>query len=190
MEFKPIKKKVISDYITSQLKKLIVKQEIKIGDKLPNERELCNLFDASRSSIREALRTLESQGLLRRTNAGTFVQADLSGIIEESFILQILLNNWSLEDIQATRVMLERELIRLATIKHTEENLLKMSQHINQMESSLKNKDNNVFVESDIAFHNEIALAGGNQVMQLLYNSISDLIFKVQKTVVYDEEVK
>lgn len=189
MNIKPVKKTSLSDYVVAQLKSMIVKQEIRIGDKLPNERELSQLFDVSRSSVREALRVLELQGLLNRKNSGTFVQADFSEIIGESLTLQILINSAKYEDIQATRVMLERELIRLATTKRSEEHLSNIQKFIDQMEEAIKTKDKESFIKADISFHNEIAVAADNSVLLFLYSAISDLIFKVQKRVAYDEDV-
>lgn len=189
MNIEPVRKTSLADYVVAQLKEMIVKREIKVGDKLPNERELSQLFDVSRASIREALTILELQGLLSRGNSGTFVQADFSKIIEESLTLQILLSDASYQDIQQTRIMLERELISLAIVKCTDENLQNLKYSIEKMEKAIEEKDKNLFIEADIYFHNEIAVAANNTVLLLLYNSISDLIFKVQKRVAYDNEV-
>lgn len=189
MNIEPVRKTSLSDYVVAQLKEMIVRREIKIGDKLPNERELSQSFDVSRASIREALRVLELQGLLVRDNSGTFVQADFSSIIEESLTLQILLSDASYEDVQQTRIMLERELITLAIMKCTDENLENLQSSIKKMEKAVETQDKNIFVEADIYFHQEIASAADNSVLLFLYNSISDLIFKVQKSVAYDHEV-
>lgn len=189
MEYKPIKKEVMSDHVVSQLKTMIINKKVKIGDKLPNERELSQLFEVSRSTIREALRVLELQGLLNRTNAGTFVQAEFSQIIEESIALEILLNRAKFQDVQSARVMLEGELIRLASINYKDENLVNLQRYIERMEKSIKEKDKQSFIEADIAFHNEIAVAANNQVMLFLYQTIADLIFKLQQKAVFDEEI-
>src|SRR5690606_5341038 len=110
MDIKPFKKTSISDDVVTQLKGMIVNQKIKIGEKLPNERELSLMFDVSRSSVREALGALQLQGLLNRKSSGTYVQADFSNIIEESLTLEILMNSTKYDDVQVTRVMLEREI--------------------------------------------------------------------------------
>ncbi|UOR11365.1 FadR/GntR family transcriptional regulator [Halobacillus amylolyticus] len=189
MEFKPIKKTSLSDYVVSQIKGMIIKNEIKIGDKLPNERELSTLFDVSRSSVREALRVLELQGLMRRSNSGTFVTANFSEIIGESLTLQILLNSATYKDIQQTRVMLERELVSSASIKRSEEALNRMKEQLENMEQSIATKDKEMFISADISFHNEIAEAADNSVLVFLYNTIIDLIYKVQRRVAYDQDV-
>ena len=70
-----------TDDIAERVKDLIVEQSLVPGDRLPNERELIDRFHASKSTVREALKSLETQGLIRsRTGpgGGTFV-ARLSG---------------------------------------------------------------------------------------------------------------
>lgn len=189
MNFKPAKKTSIADDVVNQLKGMIVSQKIKIGDQLPTERELSTLFNVGRSSVREALRSLELQGLLNRTNSGTFVQANFSNIIQDSLTLELLLNSAKYEDIQVTRIMLERKLVGLAAEKRTNTHLNNIKSFIEQMENSIHDRNKEEFVNADINFHKEIAVAADNFVLLFLFNTISDLIFKVQKRVVFDKDV-
>lgn len=102
-----------TDDIAERIKDLIVEQSLKPGDRLPNERELIDAFHASKSTVREALKALETQGLIRsRTGpgGGTFV-AQLSG----SRAMELLGNYFffrqpSIGDIYAVRIKLEPEL--------------------------------------------------------------------------------
>lgn len=100
--------------IVKQLRELIAEQQIQPGQKLPSERVLCEQLNASRSTIREALRSLELLGLIEsKHGGGTFLaNAGDHRLIEilASFILQ---QEKSMEDVHATREMHEREAIRL-----------------------------------------------------------------------------
>ena len=112
MEQKPAKKMFLQ--IVKQLRELIIDRHIQPGDKLPSERVLCEQLNTSRSSVREALRSLELLGLIEtRQGGGTFL-ADVSGnqLVEilSSFILQ---EERSQKDVHATREMHEREAIRV-----------------------------------------------------------------------------
>ena len=74
---KAVKKTRIYEDVVSQIHELIKDGRLKAGDQLPSERELAETFKVSRTSVREALRALETQGLMvTRTGMGTFV-ADL-----------------------------------------------------------------------------------------------------------------
>jgi GntR family transcriptional regulator, transcriptional repressor for pyruvate dehydrogenase complex len=102
-----------SDDIAERIKDLMVAHSLKPGDRLPSERELIEQFHASKSTVREALKALETQGLIRaRTGpgGGVFV-AELSG----SRAMELLGNYFffrqpSIGDIYAVRVELEPEL--------------------------------------------------------------------------------
>ncbi len=100
--------------IVKQLRKLILEQQIEPGDKLPSERMLSEKLGVGRSTIREALRSLELLGIIEtRHGGGTFLasvqQHQLIEILS-SFILQ---ETKSIEDVHATREMHEREAIRI-----------------------------------------------------------------------------
>lgn len=100
--------------IVKQLRELIIDRHIQPGDKLPSERVLCEQLNTSRSSVREALRSLELLGLIETKHGGGTFLADVSGnqLVEilSSFILQ---EEQSQKDVHATREMHEREAIRV-----------------------------------------------------------------------------
>ena len=112
MEQKPAKKMFLQ--IVKQLRELIIDRHIQPGDKLPSERVLCEQLNTSRSSVREALRSLELLGLIETRHGGGTFLADVSGnqLVEilSSFILQ---EERSQKDVHATREMHEREAIRV-----------------------------------------------------------------------------
>ena len=61
--YKPIQNKNNYQYIVDQIKQMILQGELKIGDRLPSERELSELYQVSRACVREALKALETIGL-------------------------------------------------------------------------------------------------------------------------------
>ena len=74
--FSPVQPERVSQLIESQLKEAIIKHHYRAGDKLPSERELAQMFCASRSSIREAIRSLERSGFVvvkKGVQGGAFV---------------------------------------------------------------------------------------------------------------------
>lgn len=73
ISFKSIKKTSIPDEIIDQVLSMLVTGEIRPGDRLPSERQLCKLFNVGRTSVREAMKTLENQGVVRRSTTGTIV---------------------------------------------------------------------------------------------------------------------
>lgn len=112
VEQKPAKKMFLE--IVKQLRELIAEQNILPGEKLPSERVLSEKLNVGRSSVREALRSLELLGLIEsKHGGGTYlgvVQQHKLVEIVGSFILQ---EPKSIEDVHRTRVMHEKEAIRL-----------------------------------------------------------------------------
>lgn len=101
-------------HVVQELRALIAEQQIKPGDKLPSERVLSETLQVSRSSIREALRSLELLGLIQSRHGGGTFLADAGGnqLVElvSSFILQ---NEQSNRDLMFNRRMHEKEAIRV-----------------------------------------------------------------------------
>jgi GntR family transcriptional repressor for pyruvate dehydrogenase complex len=189
MIIEPLVKKSVSDFIVEKIKNLILKGELKEGDSLPSERELCEQFAVSRASVREGLKMLSLQGLLTRTNAGTVVSTNFSSILEETLTLKILLDDISYEDVTEARLFLEKIMVGLAAKRITEADIKIIERHLNTMIDANARGNSNKFVIADIDFHQQIAKASRSRVLLILYNSIIMLIFKVQTTVVYDESV-
>ncbi|MGN7478096.1 FadR/GntR family transcriptional regulator [Solibacillus silvestris] len=109
---KPAKKIFIQ--IVKQLHELIAQQNIQEGQKLPSERVLSEQLQVGRSSVREALRSLELLGLIEtRHGGGTYLASMKHHQFVEivgSFILQ---DEKSIADVHATRQMHEKEAIRI-----------------------------------------------------------------------------
>lgn len=112
VENKPAKKMFIQ--IVKQLRVLIAEQNIQEGDKIPSERVLSEQLQVGRSSVREALRSLELLGLIEtKHGGGTYLASVKHHQLVEivgSFILQ---DAKSITDVHATREMHEREAIRI-----------------------------------------------------------------------------
>lgn len=189
MSIEPLERKSLSDLVVEKIKQLILKGELKEGDRIPGERDLCEQFAVSRASVREGLKILSLQGLLKRTNAGTVITTSFSSILEETLTLKILLDDTSYGDITEARLFLEKTMVRLAAERITEEDLTLIEGYLNAMIDADERENNNDFVIADIAFHQQIAKASRSSVLVILYNSIIMLVFKVQTRVGYDSAV-
>lgn len=189
MGIEPLERKSLSDLVVEKIKALILKGELKEGDRIPGERELCEQFRVSRSSVREGLKILALQGLLKRTNAGTVITTNFTSILEETLTLKILLDDTSYADINEARLFLEKTMVGLAAQRVDDDELALMDKYINRMVDAEKRDNNNDYVIADIAFHQQIAKASRSSVLMSLYNSIIMLVFKVQTRVGYDKEI-
>ncbi|SDK65359.1 FadR/GntR family transcriptional regulator [Billgrantia gudaonensis] len=189
MKIEPLEKKSLSDDVVAKIKSMIVSGELKEGDRIPSERELCEQFGVSRASVREGLKILSLQGLLSRTNAGTVITTNFSSILEETLALKILLNDCSYDDVTEARLLLEITMVRLAAERIEPHDISIMAKQLDLMIKAEKEDDNDDYVLADIAFHQQIAKASQSRVLTSLYNAIITLVFRVQKTVGYDKPV-
>lgn len=99
--------------IVKKLRDLIKEEKVVVGGKLPSERELAERLQVGRSTVREALRSLELLGLIEtRRGEGTFLSDYRKHQLVELLSTFILQETKSIEDVHKTRETLEKEAIR------------------------------------------------------------------------------
>jgi len=173
--FRPIKSRKISERIAQQVKNAILRGTMKPGDKLPPERELVEQFQASRISIREALKILETSGLLTiKPGSGIFVAEVNSKPISDSFSSVLRMQRISINELTEARIMLEPYIAKLATEKITDEDFEKLEKNIE--ETSKIVKSNAPSPAQNIEFHSLIAAATKNQVIALSMKTLLDVV--------------
>src|ERR1700747_1445211 len=121
----------ISEIIVEQIRLLIQQGQLSPGDRLPPERDLCDRFGVSRVTVREALRMLESSGLVEiRVGArgGAFVTAPSSDRVGESLADLLTLSVISAADVTEVRMMLEAGIVPLVCERATEQDLADLTE--------------------------------------------------------------
>jgi DNA-binding FadR family transcriptional regulator len=167
---KPIKIS-LPKQISIEIEKAIKNGTFKIGEKIPSEPELVKAFEVSRNTIREAIQSLIQAGVLEsRQGDGTYV------ITTSRFEANILnrLNNSKISEVHEVRFSLEREIVKLAVQRRTENDLKNIRKKLeikNLTKDSIKENS-----EADLEFHLAIAKASHNSIFYDLYKSISEYI--------------
>jgi GntR family transcriptional repressor for pyruvate dehydrogenase complex len=171
--FKTIKKARLSDEIVKQIKESLFAGKLQAGDRLPTERELAEQFETSRASVREAMRTLEQEGMIhvRKGVSGGIFIADLDHRpVTNSLQTLLHLRKISINNIAEVRLIFEPEAARLAAERASEEDLREMEEVIQQMSVAVKERElPNSF---DLKFHQIIARAAGNPILVMLAESM------------------
>ena len=189
MSIDRIKRDSLSKQISDQLEQMIESGKFKIGEKIPTEPELMDLFQVSRNTIREAIRALTWSGILEvRQGDGTYVKAS-NGFCAN---MKKKYEQVSLEDIQEARNCIEVTIAHLAAIRREESDLKNISEKLKNRSELRENVKENTL--ADIAFHKSIAQASHNVIMIDLYDSISDylennIIEKNISSKISDEEI-
>ena len=160
----PIRKKAISDEIVDQLIDLISRNKLAPGERLPAERDLCRQFGVGRTTLREALRSLATLGIIEgRVGEGTFISEDSSRHLEKSLQWGLLLDEKDVEDLIETRLILECQTAEAAAERAGPDDIAAISETIKALEGALYNQTR--FLESDLAFHLTIAQASQNRIL-------------------------
>lgn len=135
----------VNEYIWNK----VLNGELKLGDKLPPEREFAKMLDISRNSMREGLRVLENVGVISsQQGAGNFISANFEETLAEMMAFMYTLNGMNDSQITEFRYALEWEAVNLITGKITndiKENLLyyleKLEQSDNEEEAVIYDKN-------------------------------------------------
>jgi GntR family transcriptional repressor for pyruvate dehydrogenase complex len=154
----------IQKAIISKIRDLINFKNLEPGDKLPSERMLSEKFGVTRSNVRDAIQKLEFYGLLNSMpQSGTFV-ANIGVVAMNGMIEDILrLENPDFKSLVETRILLELKTVRLASLRRTEDDLIKMKEALDAY--TQKVLDGEDAVQEDLLFHLAIAKASGNSTM-------------------------
>ena len=152
---------------------MIVRGELRPGDRLPKESELAARLNLSRGSLREAVRGLALVRVLEvRQGDGTYVTSLKPELLLESisFFTELQGEEASLQQILEARRMLEAGTAALAALLATPDELATLERLVDEM-SNLD--DVEAFVENDLEFHRVIAVASRNDVVIALLDNLS-----------------
>ena len=166
-EFKKPDKKLLREQIEEELMNYILEQPVEIGQKIPNEFELAQLFGVGRSTIREAVKSLVSKGILEvRRGSGTFV-ISTSMPEEDPLGLSKLTDKYKLAlELFDVRLMLEPEIAAKAAEYATPEEIEQLVSLCDETEKLYKNGKNHI--RKDMEFHACIAACSKNRVVEML----------------------
>jgi GntR family transcriptional repressor for pyruvate dehydrogenase complex len=164
LKVRPIRKSSISDDIVQQIITLISNGDLKAGQRLPSERDLCVKFAASRSSLREALRCLSIMGVLSaRPGEGTSVAMDGSKFMETVLHWRMSTEQHDIEDLMEVRMALEGVTAASAARNAQPADLKKLQDLVAKMDESID--DAKRFAALDLEFHLGLARASNNKLI-------------------------
>ncbi len=164
-------KRSLEEQVEDQLMDFILQEPVEIGGKIPNEFELAGKFGVGRSTIREAVKSLVSKGVLEvRRGSGTFV---VSNSLLEDDPLGIAALNDKLKlalEICNVRLVLEPDIASAAAVHATEEQLKELQVLCDEVEKTYLNGEDHA--KKDIEFHTCIARCTGNRIVDTLVSTL------------------
>lgn len=170
---KPLKRNPLQSEIIEYIKQYIEKNNLQSGDKLPSQLEMMEMMGVSRSSLREAIKTLEAINILETFNGkGVYVKNISTNIISTQ--VEIGKEKESLYEILIARRTLEREILKLVIENATEDEVNNIGNIVSVIMEKYRNgQDQNA---EDRLFHKAIYNSCHNNIMKQLIYSIEYML--------------
>ncbi|MDC7241676.1 MAG: FadR/GntR family transcriptional regulator [Spirochaetales bacterium] len=180
-EIEPLKKVKVSDEVVQALESIIVENDLQPGDKLPSQAELSEKLQVGTRSIREAIRTLESRGLVEtQQGKGVFVkEINLDYFLETlmgSFVFHFSSTKDLLVDLTKTRRIIESQAIYDIAADPPRGFVPRFAELVEKLDGKAEEQDIDSYNILDFELHNLIVTATGNKILITLYKHLHSLM--------------
>jgi len=170
-----------SGRVVEFVRRRVEADQLKPGDRLPAERTLARQVGVSRPSLRSGLRTLRAMGVVHtRQGSGTFVVDGPPRLSEGPLRFLAVLHRFGRDEIFEARRVLEVAAAGLAAEHATPEQIISLAEEVTGMFASLN--DPQTYLVHDVQFHRTIGAGSGNRVLEVLVNTVSELVYQKRKT--------
>ncbi len=190
-----IRQNTIVEQVMERIKGLIASGQYKVGDKLPTESELGEMFGIGRSSVREAIKIFNYLGILEsRTAKGTYV-CSRSQISSEALSWAVLLGSNEIGELLETRAAIELwSVLQLAgNYKHDpakyQTYIDQLKQTIEQMRTAIQQQDPSQTINLDFQFHDITISSSENSLFISIYHTLRSFTISSTTKVHQDTEV-
>ena len=189
MEQRPIVKSSVAKQIAEQLRAAIMGGRLQVGDRLPTEDELATRYGVSRATVREALKRLAAQNLVRSRRGpagGNFVNrpthAELAESLSGAATLLVGLGSLDIGEIMQARRVLQGACLELAARQATEAQVRQVRQALErQGDPAISDQD---FCAADVAFHRALVDATGNGMLRFVMYTVIEALVPITNMVV------
>ena len=174
-EFEAVRKTKVYEEVAKQIHRLILDGSLKPGDKLPPERELAEKFDVSRSSVRDAIRSLELVGLVEpRQGEGTVVRAVSAESLINPLTTMLVRKRELVGELVDVRRMIEPPLAARAAAHASAEEIAYLEDILRRQKENMAQGE--LSIEEDSEFHYAVATAARNSVVLKVLDVMMDLL--------------
>jgi len=165
----------LPERISNRILELIRSGELQPGDKLPPERDLAEIMQVSRASLRESIRSLATMNVVEmRQGSGTYISSLKPELLVEKLELVFSVNDSTFLDLVQARMAIEPQLVRLVT-EQAADDQLQLLQDVMDKSEACVNDTPYEFPALDTAFHVSIAEIAGNATLLHFLRAITRL---------------
>lgn len=164
----------LSEQVVELLQRYIDDHDLEVGDPLPTEFVLAELFGVSRTVIREATKTLAALGVVDTQSGRRLrLRRPSSDVLSVYFTNVLRLDDSAVMELLEVREALETYAVRAAAQNRDDDDVLRLEALERAMASHIEN-DKPTFIDEDVAFHSLIAKTSGNTVLVFLVEGLRD----------------
>lgn len=179
LDLQPVHRRRAHEEVVEQIQREILARRLKVGDRLPGERQLSEMLGVSRASVREAMRVLERLSIIRaRTGtgpeSGSVVVAEVGDAFSDALLMHTALDKLSIEEVIDVRSMIEGYAVRGAAAPEAVDALAPVREALERMDAP--DLDPQAYLKLDAAFHLAICEASGNRLVAHLMRSIREVV--------------
>ena len=164
--------------VSYYIKQKLLYRELRPGDRIPTEGELCQELNVSRTSVREALKSLAAINLITiRRGDGTYISNPEDVTFSEAFLFKMLLHNSSMDELLTFREHIELAVMQTAMIHITPEDMAALAENLRQFDQCILQHpdDFSELHRLDMEFHIILGRATGNTLIEDIYSVALDL---------------
>jgi len=183
-----IKKEGVAEKVINHVRAMVQSGNLKAGDKLPPERELTSIFNVSRPSLREAMRSLSIMGIVESRQGGGAFITDLNAstlLAPLDFFISLSENNVA-ESFECRR-LIEMEIARKCARNASEDDKRELREMLDAQKQI--SDDAVTFRILDTQFHAKLFDMAGNSVMERLADGFYNLGLEVRRIATKDSSV-
>lgn len=171
-----------SQRIVTQIRQLFIDGELKVGERLPPERELASIFNVSRTSVREAIKTLAALDLVAiKKGSGVFVKEAMLDSYINNFVDSLVISQDEVRMLFEIRKVLETQAAAWAAQRATDSEITELNGLIMEVKSyKPKMIGGEVVREYDKKFHSTIIRMSHNEVLARIISGMFDVLDKVR----------
>lgn len=167
------------DRLVEQIREMMIGRGLRIGDPVPTERDLGEMFQASRNTVREALVVLRTYGLIEtRPKVGAVVAAGHGEAIRRLFAFHNGISPDSFRDLQGFRRIIELGVGDEVILKASDRDIEALAQVNDRLLAAASVAE---AAQADYDFHEAIIALGGNRTTLAAYRMLSPVIVEVMQ---------
>lgn len=167
------------EIVADRLRRRIVSGELQVGDRLPPEEELTAAFGIARTTLREALRVLEYEGLLeirRGRGGGPVVTHPTLGPAATALAVSLQLQDTTIGDLDEARRMIEPQVAGRLALNHTADDIEALNDAIAAASSAAEADDTTAFGIAVVRLHEMLMERSGNDTLATISRLLHELV--------------